>query len=109
MTKKIHFETKLIPLILSGQKTATWRIDDDKDLKEGDFLELLESGTEKFIGKAKILKIIEKPFKDLTPEDKIGHKTYQSEEEMFKTFTSYYEIDMNKNSTVKIAKYKLSK
>ena len=40
--KKLHFISKLIPLVLSGEKISTWRLWDDKSLSEGDVVDFLE-------------------------------------------------------------------
>jgi hypothetical protein len=42
--KTLKFRDYLVPLILSGSKTATWRLFDDKDLAKGDAIQLLEFG-----------------------------------------------------------------
>jgi len=34
--KSLKFSAELVPLILSGEKTMTWRFWDDKDLDSGD-------------------------------------------------------------------------
>ncbi len=36
--KTLNFSDKLVPLVLSGAKTATWRLFDDKNLAIGDEL-----------------------------------------------------------------------
>lgn len=36
------------------------------------------------------MKVIEKPLGTLTDEDKKGHESFRSDEEMFKTYEQYY-------------------
>ena len=36
--KTLKFTTQLVEKILSGEKTSTWRLFDDKDFKNGDNL-----------------------------------------------------------------------
>lgn len=107
MVKQLHFASNLIPLILSGEKTSTWRLWDDKDLQVKDTLDFLESGTEKHFATAQIIKILEKPFKNLTDEDKRGHEKFENEVAMYTTYTKYYNKKVDKNTIVKIIQFKL--
>jgi hypothetical protein len=43
--KTLKFAANLVPLILSGEKTSTWRLFDDKDLQVGDELEFINKNT----------------------------------------------------------------
>ena len=88
--KRVHFAPNLVPKVLSGEKTSTWRLWDDKDLQEGDIVEFANSETREVFAKTRLIKVIEKPFKDLSEDEKVGHKKYTSEEELFKTFEKYY-------------------
>lgn len=63
--KIVKFRDYLVPLILEGSKNSTWRLFDDKNLSVDDEIELREFGKENSFAKAKITKIIEKPFKNL--------------------------------------------
>jgi len=44
--KTVKFRDYLVPLVLSGGKTSTWRLFDDKDLSVGDEIELREFGAD---------------------------------------------------------------
>ena len=109
MNKKLHFAQNLVPLILSGKKISTWRLWDDKDLSTGDIIYFIESGTDKHFATGKLTKIIEKPLEELTEEDKKGHEMFESDEEMYKTYTMYYKRTVNKNTLVKIIWFELVK
>ena len=43
--KSLKFSPSLIPIILSGEKTSTWRLFDDKNLSTGDTLEFTNKET----------------------------------------------------------------
>lgn len=58
--KTLKFKPHLVPLILSGEKDSTWRLFDDKDLKEGDELQFINSKTDDVFGIAVILSTREK-------------------------------------------------
>lgn len=105
--KKIHFAPNLIPLIMSGQKTSTWRLWDDKDLTTGDIVEFGNSETRELFAKSELTKVIEKPFKDLKDDEKEGHEKYKSEEELFEQFEKYYGKPVNSDTLFKIIWFKL--
>lgn len=107
--KKIHFVSKLVPLILSGKKVSTWRLWDDKNLSEGDVVDFLESETERHFATARLTKVIEKRMGDLTENDKAGHEKYKNDEEMFKTFEGFYKKKVDSDTRVKIIWFELIK
>lgn len=107
MKKGIKFRDYLVPLVLSGEKTATWRLFDDKDLAAGDLIDLNEFGKEEPFGTAEITHVITKKFGDLTTQDKIGHESYSSDEEMYKTFSRYYKTQVTAHTELKIIHFKL--
>lgn len=100
--KSLKFRNYLVPLVLSGEKNSTWRLFDDKDLKVGDDVELLEYVTLRHFANAKLTKVIEKPFKDLTPEDKSGHEAFGTDQEMYENYKKYYKTDVGPDTLVKI-------
>ena len=109
MIKTLRFSPDLIPLILSGKKTSTWRLWDDKDLKINDRLELLKKGSDAKFGQAKVTEVIEKKMGELTLEDKKGHEGFLSDRQMYKTYTKYYGREVNSETVVKIVRFNLQK
>lgn len=107
MRKQLKFRENLSKLILNGEKTTTWRLFDDKDLKQEDELSLLVWETKEEFAKAKIVEVREVAFKDLTDEDWDGHEKFENSEEMYKTYSSYYNTEVNQNTLVKIIKFEL--
>ena len=105
--KIVKFRDYLVPLVLSGEKNSTWRLFDDKDLSAGDEIELREFGKDHSFGKAKIIKVIEKPFKKLSAADKEGHETFSDDAEMYRTYSGYYNTPVGPDSIIKIIWFNL--
>lgn len=106
--KQIKFTRPLSQQILTGTKTTTWRLFDDKDLKEVDLLELLVSDTKEKFAEATILKLTEKTFSNLTNEDWEGHGKFSSDQEMYETYSRYYNQKVTPQTKLKIIKFRLS-
>jgi hypothetical protein len=53
--KIVKFRDYLVPLVLSGEKTSTWRLFDDKNLSAEDEIELREFGKDISFGITNIL------------------------------------------------------
>ena len=100
--KLLKFRSNLVPLVLSGEKNSTWRLFDDKDLSEGDDIELREFGKTESFATAQITRLVEKPFKNLTEEDMVGHEKFDSNEEMYERYKGYYQKDVGPETIVKI-------
>jgi hypothetical protein len=107
--KIVKFRDYLVPLVLSGEKDSTWRLFDDKDLSVGDEIELRVFVTLQPFGQATIIEVIEKPMGELTAEDKVGHETYASDEEMYATYSGYYKQPVTAETPVKVIRFKLHK
>ncbi|HSX44353.1 MAG TPA: reverse transcriptase-like protein [Candidatus Saccharimonadales bacterium] len=109
--KTLKFHHDLAQLILQGQKTATWRINDEKNLSVNDDVEIIDKVKRKdpsswqVIGHAKINEIIAKRLSDITDEDIAGDKEYESREDMIQTLGSYFGDEINKNTTIKIVRF----
>jgi hypothetical protein len=74
LMKTLKFEPHLIPLILNGQKTSTWRLFDDKNLAAGDQIDFINAETKEKFATAELTRVIEKQFSELTYDDKQGHE-----------------------------------
>jgi hypothetical protein len=105
--KTLKFSKDLIPDILSGLKTITWRCFDDKDLKEGEEVLFLEHESKKPFAKAMLTEVEKKTFGELNEEDKKGHEEFKNKEEMFKTYSSYYKTEITPGTPLKIIKFKI--
>lgn len=105
--KTLKFKEKLSKLILSGEKTTTWRLFDDKDLQVSDEVIFLVKETLQEFAKVRLLEVVETIFGNLSEEDLDGHEKYSSPEEMYKVFSEFYQRQVDANSPVKIIKFKL--
>ncbi len=109
MNKRLRFAQDLVPLVLSSEKVSTWRLWDDKDLSVDDVVDFIEYGTDKHFATGKLTKVIEKPLGELTEQDKQGHEKFESDEEMYKTYTKYYGRTADKETLVKLIWFELVK
>ena len=105
--KTLKFANNLPKLILKGEKNITWRLNDDKNLNIGDEISLLRAESKEEFAKAIILSVKETTFGELTEEDWKGHEKFQSNEEMYRTYSKYYSIDVNSKTKLKIINFKL--
>ena len=103
--KTLKFRKELSELILTGEKNTTWRLFDDKNLSIGDVLSFLVWETLEEFAKVKITSVKETTFGELTDEDWNGHEKFSSNEEMYKTYSKYYNRQVASDSPVKIIKF----
>lgn len=88
--KTLKFAPDLVPLVLAGKKTSTWRLFDDKNLAENDVLDLIDRGNLQKFATARITHLIEKPLRDITPEDTKGHEQYEDPDTLLRSFQKFY-------------------
>lgn len=105
--KSLKFRPDLVKDILAGKKTTTWRLFDDKDLQEGDRVELLNWETKERFVDAQINHIREKQVADISEADYEGHERYENPEVLLKTLQEYYGERVNPETVVKIIEFKL--
>lgn len=114
---RVNFSPKLVPLVLKREKFLTWRINDEKNIQEGDELSLWLKGKDengvliegnKEFGKAVVVEVWERQFKDFTDNEKNGHESFKNNEEMINQYKTYYGAWVNEKTQVKIIKFKLS-
>lgn len=105
--KTLKFRENLVSMILSGAKTSTWRLFDDKDLSVSDELSLENWETGKEFAKAKIIRVREKRLGEITDADYDGHERHESRGKMFEAYRSYYGDRVNEDTVVKIIDFEL--
>lgn len=94
--KTLKLDHELAQAVLAGEKHATWRVNDEKDLSVNDDIELIDKvdpsdmGTWQVIGNARIDQVTEKRLGDLTEADLEGHEKYESPEAMYTALRGYY-------------------
>lgn len=105
--KTLKFKDHLVQSILSGQKTSSSRLFDDKDLKEGDEVRFINADTGEEFAKAYIVSAHEKMLKDVEASDFLGDKPFESEEEMYRIYKTYYGEKVNKETIIKIIRFRV--
>lgn len=105
--KTLKFDSNLVPQILSGQKTSTWRLFDDKDLQVGDNLIFVDRENGKEFAKAVITSVHDREIQNITESDYEGHERYDSKEAILESFRKHYGLGVTPTSVLKIIKFKL--
>lgn len=106
--KPLKFTPPLAAQILAESKRSTFRLFDDKDLREGDELQLINNATFETFGTATIRSVTEKTLGTLTDEDWEGHERYASEAEMYAAYRSYYGDNVTPDTAVKIIQFEFT-
>ncbi len=107
--KTLKFMPHLVELVLSGEKTTTWRLFDDKNLTTGDLVTFIKRPELVPFAEAELTKVTEKPLQNMTEEDLEGHEKYNSKQEMYDDYSRYYNQPVDGNTLVKIVKFRLLK
>lgn len=102
--KTLKFRKSLSELILKEKKNITWRLFDNKNIQKGDVVSFLVWETGEEFAKAKILNVKKNTLGELTDEDCEGHEKFSSDEEMYKTYSEYYNKSINRDTSLKIIK-----
>ena len=105
--KTIKFAAHLVPLILSGEKTSTWRLFDDKNLSVGDDLSFVNKETSEEFASGKITAVEEKKLGEVTDADFSGHERYKSMEKMYETFRDFYGDRVTPETVVKMIDFEV--
>lgn len=106
--KVMKYAPHLCKLILNGEKTSTWRLFDDKDLREGDEVEFWNKETLEPFAKALLTAVRTKRLGDVTDADyEEGHERYENHELMMETFRKYYGNKVTDDTEIKIINFKL--
>jgi 8-oxo-dGTP pyrophosphatase MutT (NUDIX family) len=105
--KTLKFAPHLVPLVISGEKTSTWRLFDDKDLQKDDHLIFINKETGKEFAKSIITEVRETELGKVTEADYDGHEKFESKEKMFEAYRNYYGLKVTPDSILKIIKFEL--
>lgn len=106
--KTLKLFDHLAPLVLSGEKTATWRMFDDKDLQVGDDIRFIKTNTGEEFAVARITGVTEKKLNEITDADFVGHERYETPEQMLTAFRKAYGDRVTIETPVKIIRFTLS-
>lgn len=105
--KVIKFRDYLAKMVLAGEKNLTWRLFDDKNFMEGDEVDLVNWNTGEKFGEAVLTKVREKKMGELEESDFDGHEKFADDEEMYRTYRTYYGDRVGPDTIVKIIKFRL--
>lgn len=105
--KTIKFRQDFSDPILSGEKTTTWRLFDDKDLTEGDEVSFIIWETSTEFAQARLTHIHEKKLGDLDEQDWEGQERFPSKKRMYQIFETYYGREVSADTPVKIIHFVL--
>lgn len=75
----------------------------------GDEARLINWNTGKVFAEAKVISVREKKLGKLEEADFEGHEKFESDEEMYKTYRTYYGDKVGPETVVKIIKFELKK
>jgi len=109
--KTLKFNHEQSGLIRQGKKTATWRVNDEKNLSVDDEVMIIDKvdkkdvNTWRVIGSARVTEILAKHLGDIHNDELGGDEEFVSKEEMVKTFRQYYGNDINEHTPVKIVHF----
>lgn len=104
--KQLKFEHSFAQSIISGHKTATFRVNDDKDLRVGDQVELVDKvdrdhPTSWVIpGILQIESITQKPLASLSSDSFIRAESFTSRKEMVQVFRRFYGDHIDEHTPV---------
>lgn len=98
--KTLKFSEPLNRYIIEGRKNTTWRISDEKNIKAGEIIALVDKRTLKEFAK-------ETTFENLNEIDRSGHEKFLSDEEMYETYSKYYKIKVTPKTKLKVIKFRI--
>ncbi len=105
--KTMKFRGFKADMIIAGTKTSSVRLFDDKNLQTGDELELINFDTGKAFARAVITEIIEKPLKDISDADLVGHEPF-SDVGVYEGVKKYYEERVTPYASAKIVRFRIT-
>lgn len=106
---ELKFADPLAELIAQGEKNTTWRVNDDKNLAEGDGLRLIHKSTGRLFGSGAITSVEQRTFGTLEPRDFEGHEPFPGgRDEMIATYQGYYnDPEIGSDTKVTVVKFAL--
>lgn len=109
--KQLKFEHQFAEDIKSGNKSATFRVNDDKDIKPGDIVELVDKvsgdhpSTWEIPGELEITSVSKMKISDLTKEHMLRAEAFANTEEMVQLFKRFYGEHITKDTLVTILSF----
>ena len=109
--KQLKFEKSFAEAIKSGDKNATFRVNDDKDIRVGDKVQLVEKinrdkpTTWMIPGELKISEIKEVVLSELKDHKEFRGESFRNVDEMVQSFRRFYGEHIDSNSVVLVFKF----
>ncbi len=109
--KTLKIDHESAQLIVGGQKTTTWRVNDDKDLHVNDVVLIIdkvkpvEPDSWQVIGEALLNEVLEKRIGDITPDDLTGHKEYSTKESILQASRNFYGPSVDEHTPIKFLSF----
>lgn len=106
--KSLKLDHDLAGQVLSGAKTSTWRIFDDKNISVNDDIILIDKvdprdkQTWVTIGVAHVSQVVEKRLGDVHQSDFDGHEKFASQADMIEAYQKYYGETVSLQTPIKI-------
>lgn len=113
--KQLKFDHQLAINILKGNKTSTFRVFDDKNIRVGDLLILVDKvehdnpSSWQLFGEALVHEIREKRLGTITGDDWEGHENYDNIQDFIMTHQQYYKLPITEETPVKIIRFTFNK
>lgn len=109
--KQLKFDHSLAQSILLGKKTSTFRVLDDKDIRNGDRLRIVDKvapddpSSWLVLGEATVIECYEKPISQFSEADYASHEAYESPQDMLAAFRGYYGDELSLEELVKVIRF----
>jgi ribonuclease HI len=106
--KALKFDHDQAEAIVRGEKTSTWRLDDDKNLSVNDDVRLIDKvdptrpETWRVFGTGRIERVIEKRLVDISADDMKGHQMFDSVQDMVAHYRDLYGNDVTEATPIKL-------
>lgn len=106
--KSLKFNHQRAELVRQGKITATWRVNDEKNLSVDDEVWIIDKvdkddvNTWQTIGTAKITEILAKHLGDIENDELGGEEEFSNKDALVKAFRKYYGPDINESTPVKV-------
>lgn len=113
--KQLKFEHNFAEAIKQGLKTATFRVNDDKDIRVGDRVELVDKvegnhpRTWNIIGDLEIERIDNVPLKELSKDQLSRAESFDNLDEMLQTFRRFYGEHVSMDTPIVVLNFSFSK
>ncbi len=109
--KTLKLDHHLAQAVIAGEKTSAWRLFDDKDIRVGDDIELVDKVNPNdesswiVIGQGVVTQVTEKLFGAVNKDEFKGYEKFDSKDQMYQTYSDYYGKRVDGNTIVKLIEF----